>query len=396
MKLYPSFFSKARICLKGAAPEECLNRFVTEELSFWDIQSLPEGGLSVSILYRDLNRAEKLSLEAYCAFELQSHWGLPKRIGQILKRPVLLIGFMIALFMSFFLQRFIWSVNVAGEDFMTNRQIERILQESGICFGSSATEIDSQQVKLEMLQKIPELSWLAVNRRGGRLTILYLLRASGTEAETISPNHLIADRDAVITEYTVLEGMRMVALGDTVRKGQLLVSGFEDYGLILKGVRAEGEIYGETWHSGSVIAPSVRSEKRYTGRVWTEYRLIFGRKRINLFGNSGIYPATCDKIIDEKILTLPNVDFALHLQRITLREYTQQDIQIVPHDAQVSMEHSWNKDLQAQMVAGAINRSDLEFLQMEGYYILHMRSHCREMIAVPIPVEDVYKGESYD
>ena len=309
---------------------------------------------------------------------------------------MLLFGIILAFFFSFFLQRYIWSVNVAGEDPEINRQIARVLQEAGICFGSPARSIDSQEVKLEMIRKIPELSWLTVNRRGGRLTVLYLLRDRENETEAVLPNHLVAARDAVITELIVLEGMRMVTLGDTVRKGQLLVSGLEDYGLVLKGVRAEGEIYGDTWRSGSVISPAVRSEKRYTGREWTEYILIFGRKRINLFGNSGIYPATCDKIISEKILTLPNVDFALRLQMITLREYTLQEIPLSPDAAHTSMERSWHEGLRMQMVAGTVNRSDGVFLRMEGYYILHIRSHCREMIAVPVPVEEVYKGEGYD
>lgn len=396
MKMDPFFHSKARVILTGSAPEECLNLFVAEALPFWDIHRTPAGELQITISYRDLARAEKLSLQAYCDVKLLSHWGLPKLLSKTLKRPVFILGLFIALFLSFFLQRYIWSVSVVGEDPAMDRQITRLLQESGIRFGSSAVNLDSQAIKLNMLQKVPELSWLAVNRRGGKLTIMYLLRPREDETEQISPNHLVSSRDAVITEFTVLEGMRMIQLGDTVRKGQLLVSGFEDYGLILKGVKAEGEIYGETWHSGSVAFPSVRSQKCYTGREWTEYILIVGRKRINLFGNSGIYHATCDKIIDEKILRLPNVDFTVRLQVVTFREYTLQKEELSSDDARMSMERSWQKTLQEQMVAGTVNHTQSAFLQMEGYYILYARSFCREMIAVPVPVEDVYKGDNYD
>ena len=45
--------------------------------------------------------------------------------------------------------------------------------------------------------------------------------------------------------------MRLCAVGDTVRQGQLLVSGYEDYGLFIRPVCASAEIYARTWHTGT-------------------------------------------------------------------------------------------------------------------------------------------------
>ena len=52
--------------------------------------------------------------------------------------------------------------------------------------------------------------------------------------------------DGVLTEVSVTEGMRLCAVGDTVRQGQLLVSGYEDYGLFIRPVCASAEIYART------------------------------------------------------------------------------------------------------------------------------------------------------
>lgn len=46
--------------------------------------------------------------------------------------------------------------------------------------------------------------------------------------------NVVAARDGVLTEVSVTEGMRLCAVGDTVRQGQLLVSGYEDYGLFIR------------------------------------------------------------------------------------------------------------------------------------------------------------------
>lgn len=396
MKISRIIFGSVRVRLRGNAPEECLNLFLARELPFWSIVQTDPGELEVTIFSRDLKRAGELCLQVYCDLQCLSQSGLPQLFCRWIKRPVFLVGILLTLALTFFLQNYVWSVEIKGEDAEIDRRILRILQESGISFGSRGDQIDSQSVKLDMLKQLPELSWLAVNRRGGKLTVLYLLRSDDDDPMKNSPANLVALRDGVITDFTVLEGMRLFSSGDTVRQGQVLVSGFEDYGLCLKAVQAEGEIYAKTWHSGTVISPAVYSKKCYTGREWTEYIWIIGRKRINLFGNSGIYPVSCDKIIDEHILSLPNLDFPLRLQVVTYREYTLTEETAAPEAACASLEAAWQRTLQEQMVAGEILETESTFLCMDSYYILHTRSVCNEMIAKAVPVEEIYKGESYE
>jgi hypothetical protein len=201
-------------------------------------------------------------------------------------------------------------------------------------------------------------------------------------------------RDSLLTEVTVLEGMRLCKVGDAVKKGQILVSGFEDYGLILKGVCAEGEIYGQTWYDGMLLMPSKTSEKRYTGRQWTQYCAIIGRKRINLSGNSGILGMSCDKMIEVTELSVPNYTFPIRLEKITYREY---QLFSIPTDAKLAeqrLHNAWQELIGSQMIAGKILDTQTSFAELGDVYVLRAKSTCNEMIARYSPMEAVFEGET--
>lgn len=396
MKLLKWMRGVATVKIRGESPEDCLNLFAEHQLSFWRIQLIGSKEITLQIYNADLETAGRLALSSCCDLTLLQRSGFPQIMRKILHRPVLIMGILLAAILPFLLQNFVWSVDVRGDDPYTNRKILQLLQEQGIGFAANATALDSQQIKLDLLRQLPDLSWMAVNRNGGKLTVFYLINTSKENSENSTAANLIAIRDAVITDFTVLEGMRLFSAGDTVQKGQLLVSGFEDYGLCLRAVRAEGEIYGETWRSATILSPANQHKKSYTGREWTEYICILGRKKINLFGNSGISTLTCDKIIDEHILRLPKLEFPLRIQVVHYREYVLYDDPKSAETVRTELEQYWHNSVLSQMVAGEIIHTEASFLAQGEYYVLRASSLCREMIARTVPMEGIDKGETYE
>lgn len=131
------------------------------------------------------------------------------------------------------------------------------LEELGIAPGTLGPSIDSPETRNRMLLRMPELAWLGREplRAGGcRCCVTERQQPPDTRAPYAVAN-VVAARDGVLTEVSVTEGMRLCAVGDTVRQGQLLVSGYEDYGLFIRPVCASAEIYARTWHTGTVVTP---------------------------------------------------------------------------------------------------------------------------------------------
>ncbi len=386
---------EARLRLTGAAPQQCLNLLMQARIEFWEIEREDELHYRISVLPTAVKKVEELALRSYCSVECISSRGLSGDAKKLFRRPVLLFGLLAALAASFFLQSFVWVIEVQGNETVHSEVVLRALEELNIRCGAWAADIPYKEVKHRLLNLVPELSWIGINRTGGKLTVLVTEREfPNSQKPPYAAANIVAARDGVITEVSILEGMRLCKVGDTVKAGQILVSGFEDYGLYLRAVCAQAEIYAQTWRSATVVTPSQRMEKRYTGREWTQRTLIVGRKRINLCGNSGISDTKCDKMINVKKLALPNYTFPVTLETATYREYETVPVGVEASEAERLLHDAFERLTLASMIAGKIESIDASIQESGGLYVLTAESTCTEMLARLVPIEAIYEGES--
>ena len=396
-RLIAYLIGQARVKITGASPQEVLNLLTQEGIPFWDVARIDDLHYQISIPLRKEKQTVRLAARAFCTAEVIKYRGLPTLCRKAMHRPALLLGVAAAIALSFLLQERIWVIEVRGNDRVPQEVILRALAEFGIKPGESSTDYDPQLIKMKMLNAVPELSWLAANRTGGKITVLVTERDL-PQAETERPpaGNLVASSDGIITDYNISEGMRLISRGDTVTERQILVSGYEDYGLCMRAVCASGEIYANTWRQGTVVTPSAAGEKAYTGREWKEVSLVVGRKRIKICGNSGISVDSCDKMVSVKRLRLPGCVFPVALETAVYREYTLTERLKDPDTVRREMECAWETQTCAEMVAGVIGQTQYRFSRNGALYVLRAESTCNEMIARLVPIYGEYKGENYD
>lgn len=388
-------FGSCDMTISGAAPERCINALPKEKIAFWNIRYLDEMHYRFCVLSKDRKAVHQIALRAYCTVEECRETGIPILTKRLFSRPVLLISMALALFLTFFLQSFVWVVEVEGNQNVPEEVIIRELETQDIHFGTWAGEIDSQGTKNKMLNAVPSLSWLAVNRSGGKLTVLVTERESDfSEKPNYDTANIVAAKDGVITDYSISEGMKLCSRGDTVKAGQILVSGYEDYGLFIRNVCAEAEIYAKTWCSGTLVMPSERMQKVYTGKTEKQISLLLGRKRIKLFGNSSNLEYSCDKIISVKRVSLPGYTFPAAIETVVAREYTLQAVSILPQEAEELLREAWKRNTLSAMVAGKIEDTKEDFSASNHLFILQAESTCTEMIAKPAPIIEPDKGDT--
>lgn len=396
-RLISYLIGQAELTVTGASPERCLNLLSQQGIPFQIEERIDELCVRIRVQLQKEKAAHRLAARAFCTAKTTSRRGLPILLGRLLRRPALLIGVALAITLCFWLQNRIWVIEVRGNERVPQEVILRALAEIGLKPGADGRAYDPQQVKMKMLNAVPELSWLAANRSGGKLTVLVTERKEPqTEKPKPPAGSLVASADGVITDYAVAEGMRLIGRGETVTKGQILVSGFEDYGLCLRAVCAEGEIYADTWRQGTVVTTAYASEKTYTGREWREVTLLIGRKRIKICGNSGISVDSCDKMINVKKLRLPGYEFPIALETAVYREYTLTERLKRPELVQKELERAWETQITSAMIAGVIGKTQYRFSRSDGLYVLRAESACNEMIARLVPHDGRYEGENYD
>jgi similar to stage IV sporulation protein len=143
---------------------------------------------------------------------------------------------------------FVWEIDVYGNEKITTQQILSALEEQNVGIGSFGPSIVSEAISNDLILRIPELAWIAVNVYGSRADILVRERIEKPEIPDMdAPTMVYAVKPGIIVRTSVLQGVSALKPGDTVASGDILISGIMDS--ISHGKRTEhamGEIWART------------------------------------------------------------------------------------------------------------------------------------------------------
>lgn len=373
----------------GAALTRCLNRWSAANLSFWDMQQQSELVFQCRIYKSEFEVIRQEAERAQCDVRVLSRFGLPTVWVRLKRRPILLAGTVFAVGLALFLQSFVWFVRISDNSRFDSRQILHVLEEEGVGFGAWGPSLDSENLKNRMLNRVPQLRWIAVNREGGLVTVLTAEREPIEPAvDTEGVAHLVATRPGVIRELRVINGFAQKVPGDTVAAGEILISGVMEWTTHIQATRAIGEVYADTLHVAQLVCPATILKKVYTGRTEVCRTIIYQRNRRKISGNSGIFGTMCDRMIETKIWTLPgNYTLPITTETVTLREYTLEPIPLRQAEAEQLLCGEALRLTEANMIAGTVKTATNEIKKEKDAFTCCGTLNCLELISKTVPVE---------
>ena len=300
----------------------------------------------------------------------------------VIRRPVFLAGFFAIVLIASSLPSRVLFVQVEGNSVVPTNRIIEAAEQAGICFGVSRRAIRSEKVKNDLLEQIPQLRWAGINTSGCTAVISVRERMeSGNEGQKNTPANIVASLDGYILSGTAEEGTAMFQPGQTVKSGQVLISGYIDCGISLCTVRAKGEIYAETRRGLEGILPSRYAKKRTEKQTGRKISMIYQKKRINLWKDSGISEGTCGRMYKEYYINLPG-DFALPIALCveTYYAYDTERYSLAQEEAEAVLSLRAGGYVMQQMIAGELLEKTEEVQAQEGNFLMHASYVCREMI----------------
>jgi len=250
-----------------------------------------------------LNLAEKMGAKV----EILSISGVYLVLTMLKNRPILLtlIALLITLFC--YLPSRILFVSVEGNSSIPTNQILEAAGECGVGFWASRRDVRSEMMKNALLQKIPQLQWAGINTYG--CTAVISVREKTVLDEPIKTSNqvssIVAARDGIIQNCTVYQGNPLCTVGDAVKAGQTLVSGYMDCGIVTKTTQAKAEIKALTLRDLEVLTPIKYSARGKLSSKNVRHSLLIGKKLIKLYKDSGNLDTTCGKIYSEEYVQLP-------------------------------------------------------------------------------------------
>ena len=240
-----------RLKVTGGRGEELLDR-IGKETVLWDA-SFEEGAFFFRIPLSSLGQVRHAARDCGCYVTVVGRGGLPFAAKNIRRRR---FSWLAAIFAAVLLCLFLsaaWQVRIVSETESTvgaalEKEILAALADSGALPPVRKSAVDTEAAAEGILRRCPSLSWAGISFDGIFMTVSVAERHSET-APSASCGHIVADADGVIRQLLVLKGQKQAEVGDTVKKGDILISGYLTY-------EEEGKepVYDETAAKGVVTA----------------------------------------------------------------------------------------------------------------------------------------------
>lgn len=380
MDLWSRITGTVAVELTGADPEGILGDMARQGIDLWEIKRSSGLVLSFRIQRRALAPVRRIAQKHGGTVRLLGLSGAYYALRAWGKRPVIVGTVLVLLLASMYLPSRILFVNVVGNESVPTRQIRETAARFGLEFGASRRGVRSERIKNELLGAIEELEWVGVNTAGSTATITVRERRPEPEETDGKICNLVSSADGIIESVVLTRGTVLCQPGQAVRSGQMLVSGYSDLGICTRAVEAEAEIYARTLRQETAVLPETTLRRGRETKIWTNYSLVIGKKRINLYSDSGILPPTCGKMTQVIPLRLPGgltLPAALVVERYTRYETAE----VSRGAAEAALEEGARRQLLSAMVAGQILSQESTLNAADGRLTLDCRYECREMIA---------------
>ncbi|MFK4340933.1 MULTISPECIES: sporulation protein YqfD [unclassified Paenibacillus] len=273
------------LAVKGESVEAFINLLTEHQIPVWNVRPMGTRHAEMNLLLPHVFLLRPFLRRTGCKMHILKRQGIPFTVARLAKRKFFLVGLAVFWVGLFLMSSLIWDVEVKGNDKLSTEAVLKAARQEGLYPFQWSFRVSSQdKLSRALMQKLPEASWIGVEKQGTSVTIQVVEASQPTPEPLYSPRHLISKADAVVTEIFAEQGRPVVHKNTRVKKGAILISGTLGDEENQQQVVAKGEIKGLVWHEYEISSPTVRRSSTYTGNSHERLYLVLGNRAVQLWG----------------------------------------------------------------------------------------------------------------
>ena len=297
-----------KIRVEGYSPERFLNLCSHHQIYIWGLT--PCG--NAYEMYMSLKGFKKLRpivRKTHTKVTLAGRAGLPFFLQKYRKRKLFFISFFLCIGLLYFYSSFIWDIHFEGNEKWTNETLLEFLEEKEVTPHMPKKKVDCARIVKEIRKEYDDIVWVSASIDGSRLRIQIkenedtfrqedpedsgqkpgdTQTEGDQEEENQTPSDLVATKDGVITSIITRTGVPQVHIGDTVKKGDILVSGRvevkNDAGEVIdyQYQASDADIFADTQMNYEDTISTKFKKKHYEKSQRRLYYLRLGKRLISV------------------------------------------------------------------------------------------------------------------
>ena len=245
-------------------------------------------GMTMKAAGNSLELLQACAEKTGCTLEILSYGGLPVFLGRFRKRQVWTAGLLCFAAGLYLLSSFVWVVRIEGNERLSKAELLSACKEMGLRPGVWKRKVDTQAVTNGLLEDFTDISWVSVGIHGTDATVKLAETIEKVEIiDKETPCDIVAAADGVILQITAERGTPLVAAGDVVKKGDVLISsaltiGLEGEEQHTEYTAAEGTVTARIWRRLTEEVPLQYEEIVYSGEEKENHSLLFSGKELDI------------------------------------------------------------------------------------------------------------------
>ncbi len=213
----------------GYSVERLLNLCGNHDVLVWDIEDHGDYH-TMHISIAGFFALKPLLKKTGTRVAVTGKYGLPFFVSQMWRRKLFVAGLFGCIFFWCLASRFIWDIQIEGNFALTEDVLMDYLEEQGVHTAMKKSGLDIGALEQELREDYDLITWTSVQLRG--TTLLIHIKENDmpqydnrNTAQTEKGMDLVAGKDGVVTYIITRSGVPLVSCGDSVQKGDVLVSG---------------------------------------------------------------------------------------------------------------------------------------------------------------------------
>lgn len=282
--IYMFFSGYVTIVIEGFFVERFINICRNNNIVLLDIERENNTYLKVKILKSDFRDIRHIAKKTKCKVKIERKSGLPFFVNKYRKRKIFAIAILVIAIFIFILTKFIWNIEITGNDKISEEEIMSIISEYGINRGILKKNIDTEKISNAIRLERDDISWIGITIKGTNVKVS--VKESIETPDVINRNEIcnvVAKEDAVISKIVVHSGTPRVEIGAEVKKGDILVEGvMEGAHLGNRPVHADANVTGVIYFQKEKKEAFLQNQKIETGNMEIKREICINNFKINL------------------------------------------------------------------------------------------------------------------
>ncbi len=386
----------------GYSTERLLNLCGNHNILVWDIEDHGDYD-TMNISVQGFFALKPLLKKTGTKASVLKRYGLPFFMSKMGRRKIFVAGFLCCMLFWMLTSGYIWNIRFEGNYVLTEDVLLDYLEEKDVCVAMKKSRLRIEELEKSLREDYDVITWTSVQVKGTTL-LIYIKENEMPNYDQVSQSDkaeseagtegmdLIATKSGTVSYIITRSGVPQVALGDTVERGDVLVSGavpvYNEDTTVRKYqyVESDADIKLRYTESVSVKKDILYEEKMYSGKQKKMFMLGVNDREFNL--RLGKIPYAEYDVSGEKkqVKLLDHLYLPVFYGKKTVQEYEMIRQKHTEDEMNSMMQEEWHKIMETLNEKGVqIITKNVTIKKNDKNWVLNANMQLEESAAELVP-----------